>query len=149
LAFRRKMKINKQQKLPLNHNLDAVEEDCFNAIVPTYRITDARNIAIAAYKNPINPQELDYIMRFSDPVNDLHSEQLILDYFKANGLNTTDIIAWYSELQPCNANNHNCRKLVFSQSPSAFVYFSFNYDMNNTHLYELNKHELFVKSQKF
>lgn len=133
-----------------NHSqFSSEEQECYNAMLnyngmQNFKPHYAANIAVAEFVDTQGTK--NYIMRISvnkkaAPEFGKHSEELIIEFLKANQIPLPSVTNWYSEIQPCNQNylNHNCENLLKKETPNASVAYSFEYEYYEQHRIFINQ----------
>ncbi len=154
--FRRKWQNNLDNNLHLNTNFNNFENDCFQCVAGDFKPTDARNIALIEFLNPENEQN-EFLMRISNPITHQHAEELLIDALKTRFalLKEIKFIKCYSELQPCDSDNHNnsnklsCRDLLLKEIPQVQVEFTFDYSTVDLKNSEKQQFSNFLKAKQF
>jgi large repetitive protein len=103
-----------------------------------------RNIAVVAYKD-LNTSKIKLVSVENLPTKKgfgRHSEHMIADALSKLRIPTKNVLAIYSELEPCNSGQHNCAQLLRDLYPRADVYWSFTYNGGiNSERYNLGQQE--------
>jgi hypothetical protein len=83
--------------------------------------------AFTTVNNEIQIKALGYDKLGVNLSKKVHSENIMLRWLEANGIDFKNVIGIFSELQPCILEAHNCADLLKRNFPNTKIEFSYIY----------------------